>query len=166
MALSKMCLSAPVLLKRRGLNLCDRLPESTASAEEENSLVLWKNPADLGFQKETNSLLLRLEEVTVALMDDLDASVVVTFGDANKKTGRLLTCTWPATEMVMMLAVITGERGDLVQVFRPCERENDFRVCDENVENLCIILRDSDSGELINAEVSAKIMCQSRLNNI
>jgi hypothetical protein len=190
MAFSKMCSSAHVLMIRRGPNISDCLPRSTAEAEvQRGTLVFWRDPADLGFRTDIHELRLRIEEITVVLLQDTDASVIICFGDAAHKLAP--TAGWGADEgddeddvtaaadglydwrqsnMMTNVKPLRGKKGETIQMCRPNDfpitnRHCGFATCRKGLMNLALILRDAHTGDLVNAEVYAKITFTSNLKD-
>lgn len=65
--------ASPLVLKRCGKN------------QEQGSLLLWREPADVGFCANTHNLWIKFAELTFELLEDVDQRVVVFLGDDTKR---------------------------------------------------------------------------------
>jgi hypothetical protein len=154
MSLSKMCLSAPIFLKRQGRNR----PKDPVL----DSLVFWKKPSEIGFSPNgTQEILFRLEEVTLLLLEDTGTThVVVNIGFDNLRRGQR-SLHWEEEETMESCTINNGKRGDIVVL----KHKQDFWE-DSNegfFKNVSIFVRDGFDNALIDAEVSVKARVMTRL---
>jgi hypothetical protein len=211
MALSRICYSAPLLLTRRGFNQ-DFQPNQQ---ELQGSLIFWKKPSEVGFCADNHYLQFRVEEISVVLLEDTCANVLLNFGDDAKKGAISLfesgnsdsdssedgSCygddqlspeshkrrrkrfaddqlspeppkrrrkgiadfiDWRRNELTMSVTAVHGKNRDILQLRHPSQAA-EFCTYYKSLNNLSIILRDADSGKLINASVRAKVTFRSEL---
>ena len=178
MPLSNMCYSPTITFTRRGLNRDLTTTRSGAAG----SLVFFNDPAEIGFNPDTHILLYKVQAVTAVLGSDrtagVDQSIWLLLGDAALKGAKTFPMgvhgdgedeaavapeeiiDFMRVEAPLSVHHITGRKGEAYQV--QTQPGQCWLPYERSLKNVGMIVRECQSGKLIDADITAKISFKSK----
>lgn len=182
MALSKMCVSETLALKRRGLNR--PIAEDALPGMEQGSLVFWRSAKEVGFCNKTQDLYFRLKELVIVPLEDIEEAVYVNLGDENQRNAPPCInyptdgeaeesavapeCLfdWRRSETFLLFSRLKGKKGEILLVHNSTQSLfNTWHTCNKLIDNVALVVRDHSTCRPINAEIIATVSFKTQLKN-
>ena len=175
-----MCYSPVLTFTRRGLNRDFTTTQSRAAG----SLVFFNDPVEIGFNPDTHTLLYRVEHVTAVLGADrtagaVDQAVWLLLGDALQKCAPTAAygvqehdedeeadvageglVNFMRVEAATSVHRIQGRKGEAIQV--QTQPGQCWLPYGKSLRNVSMILRESVSGDLLDADITVKVSFRSK----